>query len=108
MYMYMYIHIYICVCIYVYTYKYIYIYIYIYTYTYIYIYIYVDFWADASEDTDEWIDPGGNRCLVALDDMGYRVFNDAVTDYGAPLVWHCRDHLYCEGERVDARHLQQV
>lgn len=51
---------------------------------------------------------GGNRCLVALDDKGYRVFNDEVQGYGAPLVWHCRDHIYCEGERVDQRLLERV
>jgi hypothetical protein len=26
-----------------------------------------------------------------------QVFNDAAAEYGAPLMWHCRDHHYCEG-----------
>jgi len=68
----------------------------------------VDCWHDAAAMQDAWQDEGGNRCLVALDDKGYRVFNDLVTDYGAALVWHCRDHIYCEGERVDAGLLKRV
>ena len=45
---------------------------------------------------------------MALDDKGYRVFNDDSAAYGAPLVWHCRDHLYCEGERLDAGHMKEL
>jgi len=40
---------------------------------------------------------------------GYSVLQRvAVCVYGVPLVWHCRDHLYCEAERVDTRRLQQA
>jgi hypothetical protein len=91
--------------IYIYTYMYIHIILCIYEYMYIYrqtrcsppLSYLVDCWSDETSD-DEWADEGGNRCLVALDDMGYRVFNDVTAAaYGAPLVWHCRDHLYCAG-----------
>ena len=45
------------------------------------------------------------QCVAACCSVLQRV---AVCVYGAPLVWHCRDHFNCEGERVDARYLQRV
>jgi hypothetical protein len=39
----------------------------------------------------------GRRCHVALDNKNYRVFDDGNCEGAMPLMWYCRDPLFCEG-----------
>mmetsp|Transcript_45745 Transcript_45745/g.108416 ORF Transcript_45745/g.108416 Transcript_45745/m.108416 type:complete len:1782 (-) Transcript_45745:139-5484(-) len=53
-------------------------------------------------------DEDGQQCLSALDERGYRNFND-LTDVGmAPLFWYCRHSKYCAGDYLTKAALKRL
>mmetsp|Transcript_34305 Transcript_34305/g.107475 ORF Transcript_34305/g.107475 Transcript_34305/m.107475 type:complete len:787 (-) Transcript_34305:21-2381(-) len=48
------------------------------------------------------------QCLLALDEKGYRVFNDKLWDFSSPLAWNCRGDIYCEGDYLSWNDLSNL